>query len=87
MQVILQLREAGKPLVIDADGLYIVTRDLSLVKGYKNAVLTPNKAEFGRLADQLKLDVNAPVSAKLAAACSAPTASAGPARVPGAGQQ
>lgn len=61
MQVILNLREAQKPLVIDADGLYIVTRDLSLVKGYKNAVLTPNKAEFGRLADQLKLDVDAPV--------------------------
>ena len=31
------------------------------MKGYKNAVLTPNKAEFGRLADQLKLDVDAPV--------------------------
>ena len=61
MQVILDLKKSGKPVVIDADGLYIVTRDLSLVKGYKQAILTPNKAEFQRLCDQLKLDVNAPV--------------------------
>ena len=42
--------------MIDADGLYIVTKDLDLVKGYSECILTPNKNEFQRLADQLGLD-------------------------------
>lgn len=43
-------------MVLDADGLYIVTKNLDLVKGYKNCILTPNKNEFARLAKEL--DVN-----------------------------
>lgn len=54
-QVITYLREKQKPMVIDADGLYITTKNLDLVKGYKNVILTPNKNEFQRLADQLKV--------------------------------
>jgi hypothetical protein len=43
VQVILQLREKRKPMIIDADGLYITTKDLGLLKGYDLAILTPNK--------------------------------------------
>ena len=50
------MRENNKHMVLDADGLYIVTKNLDLVKGYKNCILTPNKAEFARLAKEL--DVN-----------------------------
>ena len=50
MQVMKFLRKVEKPLVIDADGLYIVTKNLDLVKGYPHAVLTPNKNEYQRLA-------------------------------------
>lgn len=57
MQVIKGLRKVEKPLVIDADGLYIVTKNLDLVKGYPHAILTPNKNEYERLADRLDIDI------------------------------
>ncbi|XP_008562709.1 PREDICTED: ATP-dependent (S)-NAD(P)H-hydrate dehydratase isoform X2 [Galeopterus variegatus] len=39
----------GIPIVVDADGLWLVTQQPALIQGYKNAVLTPNHMEFGRL--------------------------------------
>ena len=51
------MRENGKHMILDADGLYIVTKNLELIKGYDKAILTPNKAEFGRLAKQLDVDL------------------------------
>ncbi|TGZ68036.1 hypothetical protein CRM22_004482 [Opisthorchis felineus] len=38
-----------KPLVIDADGLYIVTQSPQLVQEKRTVILTPNVVEFGRL--------------------------------------
>ena len=55
LQVIKYLREKRKPVVIDADGLYITTKNLDLVKGYDLAILTPNKNEFLRLAKQMDI--------------------------------
>ena len=55
--MIKELREKNTPMVIDADGLYIITKNLDLVKGYPHAVLTPNKNEYQRLADQLEIDI------------------------------
>ncbi|XP_058464057.1 ATP-dependent (S)-NAD(P)H-hydrate dehydratase isoform X2 [Malaya genurostris] len=40
---------AQKPLIIDADGLYLITHDISLVKDYYGVILTPNAIEFCRL--------------------------------------
>ena len=37
--------------MIDADGLWLVAQNLSLIKGYKNCVLTPNAVEFDRLVE------------------------------------
>lgn len=51
------MRENGKHMVIDADGLYITTKNLDLVRGYKNCILTPNKNEFIRLAKELDVDL------------------------------
>lgn len=51
------MRENNKHMVLDADGLYIVTKNLGLVKGYKNCILTPNKNEFARLAKELDVDL------------------------------
>ncbi len=42
-------REAKKPMVIDADGMYIVAKNKDSVSGYKKAILTPNVNEFSRL--------------------------------------
>lgn len=44
-------RERGIYIVVDADGLWLVQRELDTVKGYKRVVLTPNVVEFGRLCD------------------------------------
>lgn len=35
--------------MIDADGLFLLTQDLTLVKDYQGVVLTPNAIEFSRL--------------------------------------
>lgn len=43
------------PLVVDADGLWLIERRPQLVEGYGAAVLTPNAAEFRRLAQALQL--------------------------------
>jgi hypothetical protein len=51
-----RMREKGLPMVIDADGLYIVTKHLDLVRGYPRAILTPNKNEYARLAAALGVD-------------------------------
>ena len=51
------MRENNKHMVLDADGLYIVTKNLDLVKGYKNCILTPNKNEFARLAKELGVNL------------------------------
>lgn len=42
-------RELQKPLIIDADGLYLITHDKKLVKDYEGVILTPNAIEFSNL--------------------------------------
>jgi len=44
------------PVVIDADGLYVVQNDSSCIHGNENAVLTPNVMEFGRLCKAMHVD-------------------------------
>ena len=44
-----QVKAANLPLVIDADGLWHLIHSPSLIRGYSNAVLTPNAMEFCRL--------------------------------------
>lgn len=39
----------GIPIVIDADGLWHLTNNPNVIRGYKKAVLTPNAMEFSRL--------------------------------------
>uniref|UniRef100_UPI00358E164A ATP-dependent (S)-NAD(P)H-hydrate dehydratase isoform X2 n=1 Tax=Myxine glutinosa TaxID=7769 RepID=UPI00358E164A len=41
------------PLVIDADALELVHQNISLIKGYRNTILTPNVVEFKRLFNAL----------------------------------
>ncbi|XP_020894990.1 ATP-dependent (S)-NAD(P)H-hydrate dehydratase isoform X1 [Exaiptasia diaphana] len=42
-------RKQGKHLVIDADGLFIVTTYPDLIRNYTRVILTPNAVEFARL--------------------------------------
>lgn len=46
-------KSRGMFVVLDADGLFMVGQDLTLIKGYRRAVLTPNVVEFKRLSEQV----------------------------------
>lgn len=48
-QLISVCRELKKPLVIDADALFLISQDVSLIVNYPNAIITPNVVEFSRI--------------------------------------
>lgn len=52
-QVIEQIKERKLPIVIDADGLYLVTQYPEVIKNYERAILTPNVVEFSRLYEKV----------------------------------
>jgi len=62
-RVVAAARERGLPLVIDADGLWLVTQRPDLVKGYGRAILTPNLMEYRRLAKAVVGDEDADLQA------------------------
>ena len=49
-QVVEKAVEAHLPLVIDGDGLWMISHNLKLVSGQRDVILTPNMAEYSRLA-------------------------------------
>ncbi|KAM6446514.1 ATP-dependent (S)-NAD(P)H-hydrate dehydratase [Liasis olivaceus] len=46
----------GIPIVIDADGLWLIAQQPSLIQGYPRAILTPNAMEFSRLYEAMLRD-------------------------------
>jgi len=56
--VIIAAKKQNMPFVLDADGLHLVNTNPSLVKGYKECILTPNVVEFGRLARSLGIEIH-----------------------------
>jgi len=53
-------KERAMFIVLDADGLYMVGQDVSIIKGYRRAVVTPNVVEFKRLSEQVGVDPDTP---------------------------
>lgn len=53
-------RLLNKPLIVDADGLYLITQNINIISDYKGVILTPNVAEFGRLfgEDPINIETN-----------------------------
>uniref|UniRef100_UPI00398ECBC4 ATP-dependent (S)-NAD(P)H-hydrate dehydratase isoform X2 n=1 Tax=Pristiophorus japonicus TaxID=55135 RepID=UPI00398ECBC4 len=47
--IIEQCKLRGIPIVIDADGLWVIVEEPSVIHGYAKAILTPNVVEFTRL--------------------------------------
>lgn len=45
--------ESKLGIVIDADGLWFINNNLDVIKGYRNAILTPNVMEMKRLCEKL----------------------------------
>ena len=58
-RVIRAARNKDLPVVLDADALQVVQSDPDIVRGYKNAILTPNVVEFKRLGDALGVEMTA----------------------------
>ncbi|XP_033927949.1 ATP-dependent (S)-NAD(P)H-hydrate dehydratase isoform X1 [Melopsittacus undulatus] len=46
----------GIPVIIDADGLWLISQQPSLIQGYQRAILTPNYMEFSRLYEAMLRD-------------------------------
>nr|ACZ26278.1 putative carbohydrate kinase [Mayetiola destructor] len=42
-------RRLNKPLVLDADALYLLSQNIDIIKNYPGAILTPNAVEFVRI--------------------------------------
>ncbi|KAI9009624.1 Ribokinase-like protein [Gaertneriomyces semiglobifer] len=57
-RIIEKAREKGMPLVIDADGLFLIQKCPELIKGYPLTVLTPNVNEFKRLCDAVGISAD-----------------------------
>jgi len=55
-RVIIAARNKNIPIVIDADALLTIQKEPKIIQGYRQAILTPNVAEFGRLCEALKVD-------------------------------
>lgn len=53
-------RSQGMFVVLDADALWMVGQDVSVIKGYHRAVVTPNVVEFKRLSEQVGVDPKIP---------------------------
>ncbi|KAH9765238.1 ATP-dependent (s)-nad(p)h-hydrate dehydratase [Citrus sinensis] len=58
-EIMKHARQSNVPIVIDGDGLFLVTNSIDLVSGYPLAVLTPNVNEYKRLVQKvLNCEVN-----------------------------
>ncbi|XP_031276629.1 ATP-dependent (S)-NAD(P)H-hydrate dehydratase isoform X2 [Pistacia vera] len=52
-EILKHARQSNVPIVIDGDGLFLVTNSLDLVSSYPLAVLTPNVNEYKRLVQRV----------------------------------
>jgi len=55
-KIIVEAKKRGMPIVVDADGSFLVANHPDIVHGYTQAVLTPNVAEFARLCTTKGID-------------------------------
>lgn len=55
VRIIEEIKVMNKPIILDADALYLLTVDPKLIKNYEKAVITPNVVEFDRLSKALSI--------------------------------
>lgn len=56
IKIIEQIKVVNKPIILDADALYLVSLDPSIVQNYEKGILTPNLIEFERIGNKFNLD-------------------------------
>lgn len=55
VRIIEEIRVLNKPVILDADALYLLSVEPNIIANYEKAVLTPNVVEFDRLAKRLNI--------------------------------
>lgn len=58
LYVVEAAKQKNKGLVIDGDGLFLITQKPESIHGYEDCVLTPNAPEFSRLRDKILKDAS-----------------------------
>ena len=61
-KIVERAKEIDLPLVLDADGLFLLSQKPELLKHYHNAVITPNIVEYRRISEAMKLEHDADIS-------------------------
>lgn len=56
IRVVEEIKVANKPVILDADSLFLLSVMPELIQGYSKAVITPNVVEFGRICSALSID-------------------------------
>lgn len=56
LKLIEQIKVLNKPIILDADSLYLLSIKPSIINNYNKAILTPNVMEFKRLTDALNIN-------------------------------
>lgn len=67
VKLVEQIRVLNKPVILDADALYLLSLRPQLVHNYAKAVVTPNVVEFARLASAIGIDYTLDKSDQVAA--------------------
>ncbi|SGZ52190.1 CIC11C00000005803 [Sungouiella intermedia] len=56
IRVVEEIKVANKPVILDADSLYLLSVKPLIIQGYSKAVITPNVVEFGRICSALSIE-------------------------------
>lgn len=55
-RILQEIKVANKPVILDADSLFLVSMSPDIIRGFQKAVITPNVVEFGRICSALAID-------------------------------
>ncbi|KAI5956897.1 hypothetical protein KGF54_000515 [Candida jiufengensis] len=58
VRILEEIKVLNKPVILDADALYLLSIQPKIVAGYKKAIITPNIVEFQRIAKKLEIPID-----------------------------
>ena len=58
VRIIEEIKVLNKPIVLDADSLYLLSIEPKLISNYSKAIITPNIVEFQRIATKLDIEID-----------------------------
>ncbi|OWB58408.1 transferase activity protein [[Candida] boidinii] len=54
--IINELKKSDKPIILDADALYLLSIHPNIIKNYSNCIITPNIVEFKRICNSINIE-------------------------------